>query len=74
MAVNRQDAPRLTVLIDELVLDGVAAGDPLITAAIERSVAHALPAGAAIGSGNERPAAIAAASGAAITERVREAV
>lgn len=73
MALNRPRARRLTLSIDELVLDGVAAGDPLITAAIERSVAQALPARAVIGGGDRRPAAVAAASGAAITARVREA-
>jgi hypothetical protein len=38
----------VTVRLDELVLDGVDAADPLVARALERAIADALPAGAGV--------------------------
>jgi hypothetical protein len=66
VALNRPRPARLAVSIDELVLDGVAPGDPLVAQAIERAITQAMAERPASLQGVDDPAAIAAAAGAAV--------
>ena len=66
MALTSSGAASINVSIDELVIDGVAPGDPRVAQAIEEAVARALSATPAIRPGVADPATIGAAAGGAI--------
>jgi hypothetical protein len=55
--------PDLTLVIDELVLDGVEPGDPVVDASIARALAPELEAHGLAGSLNSVTAAVATAVG-----------
>ncbi|MDQ6851964.1 MAG: hypothetical protein M3070_18895 [Actinomycetota bacterium] len=70
MALNRPQPAPLALSIDEIVLDGVAPGDPAVTKALERAITHAM---AGRPEALADPGAIAAAAGAAITAMTKGA-
>lgn len=55
-------SPRVAIVIDELLLDGVEPGDPLVMQAVERAVAGSLPRGSPLVS----PRAVATSVGEAL--------